>query len=98
MPVKPFIIVFAMLSAFASAAAFGQAAPLGGTDTRPGTVKSWNSLEGWGYLTVDGKDVVVDVLTVERAGAGRLVKGQPVWVKLYTDRKKIGVAEIQFEQ
>ena len=45
-----------------------------------GTVKWFNPVKGYGFITPDegGKDVFVHITAVEKAGMGRLAEGQRV--------------------
>jgi cold shock CspA family protein len=98
-PVRLAVVLSTLTVMFASATAFGQSSTTPEGNAQLGKVKSWDSIHGWGYVTVDGEDIVVDLVTVERAGIGRLVKGQTVRVKLRPDRRgRRTVGEIQIVQ
>jgi len=54
-----------------------------------GTVKWFNAQKGFGFIQPDdgGKDAVVHISAVERAGLGTLSEGQKVEFELVTDRR-----------
>ena len=54
-----------------------------------GTVKSFNSQKGYGFIQPDGgdKDVFVHISAVERAGLSTLNEGQKISYEIVTDRR-----------
>lgn len=64
-----------------------------------GTVKSYNSERGFGFIQPDdgGKDVFIHATALERAGTDLLSEGQKVTFDLQEDRRsgKISVSNIR---
>lgn len=64
-----------------------------------GTVKFYNEVKGYGFISPDGggKDVFVHATALERAGLGALAEGQKVAFETELDQRsgKAAVSKIQ---
>lgn len=66
-----------------------EARPGSGPPTTAGTVKWFDPVKGYGFVSVEGesKDRFLHISAVERAGLGALTEGQPVLVSIVEGRK-----------
>jgi CspA family cold shock protein len=66
-----------------------EARPVSGPPTIAGTVKWFDPVKGYGFVSVEGesKDLFLHISAVERAGLGALSEGQPVLVSIVDGRK-----------
>ncbi|MEE1611498.1 cold-shock protein [Microvirga sp. CF3016] len=77
----------------------GQSArPVSGPPEVPATVKWFDSVKGYGFVSVEGesKDLFLHISVVERAGLGQLEQGQAVRVAIVEGRKgpEVGAIEL----
>lgn len=71
--------------------------PESGPPTIPGTVKWFDSVKGYGFVSVEGesKDLFLHISVVERAGLSALAQGQPVRIAIVEGRKGREVGAIE---
>jgi cold shock protein len=64
-----------------------------------GTVKFFNSVKGFGFITPEGgsKDVFVHVSAVEAAGIGQLSEGQKVSFEIEPDKTGKGPKAVKLQ-
>ena len=74
-----------------------EARPVSGPPTTAGTVKWFDAVKGYGFVSVEGesKDLFLHISVVERAGLGALTEGQPVLVSVVEGRKGREVGAIR---
>ena len=62
-----------------------------------GTVKWFNPIKGFGFITPESgdKDVFVHISAVEKAGLGELKEGQRVSYEVVTERGKKAASNLQ---
>jgi len=74
------------------------ARPVSGPPEVPATVKWFDSVKGYGFVSVEGesKDLFLHISVVERAGLGQLDQGQAVRVAIVEGRKgpEVGAIEL----
>ena len=74
------------------------ARPVSGPPEVPATVKWFDSVKGYGFVSVEGesKDLFLHISVVERAGLGQLEQGQAVRVAIVEGRKgpEVGAIEL----
>ena len=72
--------------------------PMSGPPEVPATVKWFDSVKGYGFVSVEGesKDLFLHISVVERAGLGQLEQGQAVRVAIVEGRKgpEVGAIEL----
>ena len=72
--------------------------PVSGPPEVPATVKWFDSVKGYGFVSVEGesKDLFLHISVVERAGLGQLDQGQAVRVAIVEGRKgpEVGAIEL----
>jgi cold shock protein len=72
--------------------------PVSGPPEVPATVKWFDSVKGYGFVSVEGesKDLFLHISVVERAGLGQLEQGQAVRVAIVEGRKgpEVGAIEL----
>jgi CspA family cold shock protein len=75
----------------------GGARPESGPPNVPATVKWFDSVKGYGFVSVEGesKDLFLHISVVERAGLSSLEQGQPVRVAVVEGRKGREVGAIE---
>jgi cold shock protein len=75
----------------------GRAQPTGGSPDVAGTVQWYDSVKGFGFVSIEGesKDLFVHVSVVERAGLNALEQGQAVRVSIVEGRKGREVGAIE---
>ena len=71
--------------------------PVSGPPDVPATVKWFDSVKGYGFVSVEGesKDLFLHISVVERAGLGQLEQGQAVRVAIVEGRKGAEVGAIE---
>ncbi len=71
--------------------------PVSGPPEVPATVKWFDSVKGYGFVSVEGesKDLFLHISVVERAGLGQLDQGQAVRVAIVEGRKGAEVGAIE---
>jgi len=76
----------------------GAARPVSGPPEVPATVKWFDPVKGYGFVSVEGesKDLFLHISVVERAGLGQLGQGQAVRVAIVEGRKgpEVGAIEL----
>jgi CspA family cold shock protein len=72
--------------------------PVSGPPEVPATVKWFDSVKGYGFVSVEGesKDLFLHISVVERAGLGQLDQGQAVRIAIVEGRKgpEVGAIEL----